>query len=148
MNEPRIRIEAAASAADRKIIADGLDAFNRGRVPPDGYTPLSIFARDDDGEIIGGLLGETFWDWLHVDLLWIAEAHRGRGLGTRLMQAAEEEAIRRGCAGSYVNTMDFQAPEFYIRLGYTPAGEIPDLPQGHRRIHLQKRFDPTEWIPA
>lgn len=37
----------------------------------------------------------------------------------------------------------FQAPEFYRNLGYVDAGHIPDLPPGHNRVHLQKRFAPV-----
>jgi GNAT superfamily N-acetyltransferase len=148
MHEPRIEIGTDASSSDRQIITDGLNAFNRLQVPADNYSPLCVFARSDCGKTIGGLLGETFWRWLHIDLLWIEEGERGHGLGTQLMLAAEEEAIKRDCTGAFVNTMDFQAPEFYRRLGYSEAGQIPDLPPGHRRIHLQKRFDPAASLSA
>ncbi len=130
-----------ASDADRQVILDGINSYNRGRVPDDGYLPLSVFARSDDGQTIGGLLGETFWQWLHIELLWVEEQHRRHGLGTELLVATEAEAMRRRCTGAYVNTMDFQAPEFYLKHGYIEAGRIPDLPSGHSRIHLQKRFD-------
>ena len=89
--------------------------------------------------------GETFWTWLHIELLWIEEGHRRKGLGTKLLKAAEDEASRRGCTGAFVNTMDFQAPAFYRQHGYTEEGQIPDFPPGHRRIHLQK---PIRWQPT
>ncbi|MBT6148817.1 MAG: GNAT family N-acetyltransferase [Gemmatimonadetes bacterium] len=141
MPKARIEVGTEVSSTDRQILTDGLSAFNRLHVPSDDHSPLCVFARSENGETIGGLLGETFWRWLHIELLWISEDHRGQGLGTQLLMAAEDEAIDRDCTGAFVNTMDFQAPEFYLKLGYSEAGQIPDLPPGHHRVHLQKRFD-------
>lgn len=54
------------------------------------------------------------------------------------MQQAEEEAIRRGCHGSYLDTFDFQARGFNERLGYTVFGGLEDTPPGHTRYFLRK----------
>ena len=148
MHQTRIEVGTEVSASDRQMITDGLNDFNRLHVPADGYSPLCVFARGESGVPVGGLLGETFWRWLRIELLWIEEGCRGHGLGTQLLKAAEEEAIERGCTGAFVDTMDFQAPEFYRGHGYVEAGQIPDLPPGHRRIHLQKRFGPPSSLSA
>jgi GNAT superfamily N-acetyltransferase len=136
----RFDIDTSPNPTGRQVVVDGLNAYNRLHVPPDGWEPLSIFVRDDADTILGGLVGETFWNWLHIELLWIDETQRRHGLGTRLLAVAEEQAIERGCLGAFVNTMDFQAPDFYHKHGYCEEGRIPDLPRGHWRIHLQKRF--------
>ena len=118
MHQAHIEVGSVASEADRRLVADGVNDFNMLHVPADDYSPLCVFARSEAGETIGGLLGETFWHWLHIELLWIKEDRRGRGLGTQLVTAAEAEAVKRDCIGAFVNTMDFQAPEFYRGLGY------------------------------
>ena len=87
---------------------------------------------------MGGLVGETFWDWLHVDLLWVAEELRGRGYGSRLLAAAEAEAVRRGCGHAYLETLGFQAPDFYRARGYRVFGELADFPPGHTRYFMRK----------
>jgi GNAT superfamily N-acetyltransferase len=102
---------------------------------------LVIGVRDHDahdGEIIGGLWGSTSYGYLHIDMLIVPENRRGTGLGTRMMQQAEQEAIRRGCHGSYLDTFDFQARGFYERLGYTVFGALEDTPPGHTRFFLKK----------
>ncbi|MGC2619782.1 MAG: GNAT family N-acetyltransferase, partial [Acidobacteriaceae bacterium] len=92
----------------------------------------------DSGEVIGGLWGSTSYGYLHIDMLIVPESLRGTGLGSRMMQQAEDEALRRGCHGSYLETFDFQARGFYERLGYKVFGQLEDTPPGHTRYFLKK----------
>ena len=102
------------------------------------YQPIGLSFRASDGPIVAGVYGATMWGWLMVDGLWVAEELRGRGLGRRLMLAAEAEAIERGCHGSSLGTFDFQAREFYERLGYTVLGALEHFPKGHTHYTLWK----------
>ena len=86
----------------------------------------------------GGLLGETRWGWLVVEILWVADAHRGRGHGSRLLEEAENVARARGCRFAVLDTAGFQAPDFYLARGYEPFGELVGYPPGSRRVHLRK----------
>jgi predicted N-acetyltransferase YhbS len=76
--------------------------------------------------------------WLFIEALWVAVAHRSQGHGRRIVQRAEQEARRRGAQGVYLNTFSFQAPDFYIKLGYRPCGRLDDIPAGHFRLYLAK----------
>ena len=67
---------------------------------------------------VGGLLASTYWGWLNIDELWLEEPLRGNGYGTVLMQEAEAEALGRSCTRAHAKTWEFQAREFYERLGY------------------------------
>ncbi len=133
-------IELTADKAEQAsaYIEDQLNQFNLHIAEPHQHTLLRVFARNDQGELVGGLLGETYWRWLYVADLWVHEAYRRSGLGTRLMAEAEAEAMRRGCQHAHVDTHDFQAPEFYLKLGYTVWGSLEDLPPGHKRIFFRK----------
>jgi len=125
----------------RQAVYEGLRAFNQPIIGTRRVEPLQIIARRSDGTIAGGLVGETRWTWLYVDLLWVAEDVRGEGVGTQLMQLAETEAIQRGCRGIWLDTLDYQARGFYERLGFAIFGTQPDYPPGHERYFLLKRFD-------
>jgi ribosomal protein S18 acetylase RimI-like enzyme len=57
---------------------------------------------------------------------------------TRLVEAVEAEAINRGCGQIVVRTHDFQAPQFYTKLGFAVIGRIPDYPVGHQEITMIK----------
>ena len=123
---------------DVNTIENGLTAFNLRHAPPENYRKLVVVLRAADNRVVGGILGNTWWGWLRIDVLWIDEAARGQDWGSRLMQAAEAEAIRRGCHHVFLDTMSFQALPFYLKLGYTIFGQLDDLPVGHSRYFLQK----------
>src|SRR5262245_11784803 len=57
---------------------------------------LVILARDAESRSVAGLSGTTWGGCLEIRRLWVEEARRRQGLGTRLY-LAEQEAHRRGC---------------------------------------------------
>ena len=106
---------------------------------PNDFCPLALMVSDSEtGETIGGLWGWTSFEYLHIDVLYLPESQRGTGLGTQLMRQAEEEAVRRGCFGVWLDTFSFQARGFYEKLGYSVFGTIDDYPPGHSRFFLKK----------
>jgi GNAT superfamily N-acetyltransferase len=99
--------------------------------------PLEIYALDGE-TFLGGLVAHTWLGWLHVDLLWVRD--QGGGLGTELMERAEETARTRGCTASRLETFSFQAPDFYRSRGYRVVGEIPGYPPGATEYILIKQL--------
>jgi ribosomal protein S18 acetylase RimI-like enzyme len=65
-------------------------------------------------------------------------ADDGRGLGRRLILAAEQEAVRRRCRLVTLDTYSFQAPEFYRTLGYEVVAVVDGYPTPHRQWYLKK----------
>ena len=121
-----------------KRIHGELRRFNEQFTKPYDLTELQVTACDSDGTLLGGLTGYTNWEWLYVDYLWVHESQRRTGLGSRLMAAAEEEAVRRGCRWSRLYTYDFQAPGFYRKQGYEVWAEMAGYPPGHTQIWFRK----------
>ena len=119
-------------------IRESLNQFNGNLVGEDGHTPLNIVEYDEDGTLIGGILGGTYWGWMYIDILWVREDHRRKGIGSTLLAEAEKEAVRRGCHHVHLDTMSWQAPAFYQKHGYEIIGILPDIPQGNRKYLLQK----------
>jgi GNAT superfamily N-acetyltransferase len=120
------------------VIGFGIRDYNKQHGGDDKHRRLYVFLCTSNGTVVGGLIGSTFWDWLHVDLLWVTDELRGRGFGHRILTLAEDEARRRGAHNAYLDTFSFQAPDFYERNGYQVFGELPDFPQGYRRYFLTK----------
>lgn len=131
-------LEPEPSNVVRAAVLTGLRAFNRRHAESPDFEPLVISARDAAGTIVGGLVGLTGWKWLHVDLLWVDDAHRGMGVGTNILRAAEEEAASRGVRHVDLDTFDFQAKPFYEREGYSVFGILEDYPPGHTRYFMRK----------
>ncbi len=81
--------------------------------------------------------------WLrgpYIELLGLAPAHRGKGIGHQLLAWAENEA-RREAKNLWVVASSFNhsALRFYQSLGFQPIGPIPGLvTPGHDEILLRK----------
>ena len=117
-----------------------LDDFNAPVVGHARFVPLAVLIHDDMGAVAGGLWGWTVYSWLIINMLFVPEAARHRGIGSALVSAAEAEAKARGCVGMQVDTFGFQAQPFYERLGFTVFGVQPDFPPGQRCVFLRKPF--------
>jgi GNAT superfamily N-acetyltransferase len=132
--------------ADRDAIVTGIVAFNDSRAGPAGFKELAILLRaPSSGETVGGLWAKFVYDWLYVELLFLPETVRGKGLGSRLLKQAEELAAERGCVGVWLDTFGFQARGFYERNGYTIFGTLDEHPRGTQRFFLRKilNMEPT-----
>jgi GNAT superfamily N-acetyltransferase len=101
---------------------------------------LAFLLRDEGGRIVAGICGNTWGGVCEIRQFWVEEAERGRGLGTRLYRAAEQEARRRGCVQVLLMTFSFQALAFYQRKGFEVVATIDDHPPGHQNHLLRKRL--------
>ncbi len=126
------------SEQEIRYVEEALRQFNNAAVGEDGHTPLNIVEYDEHGNVVGGILGGTYWGWMHVDILWVHESYRNKGLGSQLLYQAEAEAVRRGCHHVHLDTMSWQAPAFYQKHGYEVIGILSDIPNGNQKYLLMK----------
>lgn len=138
MTEPRITLHEHPSPGDERVVLDGLLAFNVGFLGDPGHVPIRLFVRDDAGAVLGGLLGHVRWRWLYVAKLWLPEALRGRGHGSRLLREAETYARARARVGASLDTFEYQALPFYRRHGYEVVGRLDGFPPGYCQYILRK----------
>lgn len=124
------------------LINEGLRRYNESVVGKSESIPVASFARDEAGQVVGGVSGWIFWDWLYIDKLWVDERQRDRGIGTRLMLEAERMAADKGIDKSSLCTGSFQALGFYEGLGYSIVCEIEDQPRGHSNYFMRKNLEP------
>jgi GNAT superfamily N-acetyltransferase len=133
-----VALEAKPHHGDMGLVVKGLTEFNKQHAGGEAPNYLLVTVRDDQGAVVGGLVGATYLGWLQVQAVWLPDALRGRGYGTELMAIAEQEAMRRGCPRAYLETLSFQALPFYEKLGYTVFSRLPDFPIGGARYALTK----------
>ena len=135
--------EYSISAVDQPewgIIGPAIDEYNRQKAGDDNASTLCFVLKSPDRDIVGGVIGATYWDWLHIDLMWVAEELRRRGYGHQLLEVAEAEARKRGAKSSHLDTFSFQVPDFYKQHGYQVFGTLDDFPVGHQRYFLTKEL--------
>ncbi len=139
MTGPRITLEEDHAVAAE--ISAALQRWNESQVGPRNTQHLTLSIRGDEGELLGGLVGEIFWTFLYVADLWITEGSRRRGFGRALLQRAEQIAADRGCGVAFLSTMTFQAPGFYEKGGYTAFGTLPHAPTNLGRQWFAKAIE-------
>ncbi|MFY0278099.1 GNAT family N-acetyltransferase [Bacillus cytotoxicus] len=96
--------------------------------------------KDEEGNILGGISGNTKMQSLVIQFLWIDESLQGKGFGKKLIKKAEKFAVEKKCRIIKVDTFSFQAPDFYKNLGFEVYGTVEDFPEGHNHYLLFKKL--------
>lgn len=133
----QVRLENTESQKSQ-IIGDLIRSYNRSKREVAESEPLNLYVEDEHGEIMAGLVAETFGNWLEIEYLFVKEDLRGQGIGSQLLQQAESEAKKRNCRFAFVNTYQFQAPGFYQKQGYKEVFTLKDYPYIGQRHYYQK----------
>ena len=133
----QVRLENTESQKAQKI-GDLIRSYNRSKREAAESEPLNLYVEDDSGQLMAGLVAETFGNWLEIEYLFVKEDLRGQGIGSQLLQQAESEAKKRNCRFAFVNTYQFQAPAFYQKYGYKEVFVLKDYPYSGQRHYYQK----------
>lgn len=133
----QVRLENTESQKSQ-IIGDLIRSYNRSKREVAESEPLNLYVEDEHGEIMAGLVAETFGNWLEIEYLFVKEDLRGQGIGSQLLHQAESEAKMRNCRFAFVNTYQFQAPTFYQKQGYKEVFILKDYPYTGQRHYYQK----------
>lgn len=120
MEEQKYRFEHQEEPReeDKQVLFEGLtdEAYLKKKMDP--IKSFGIFIKDDNGVVVGGASGVTYYGCLFVDMLWIKKELRHKGFGKDLMLEAEKIGRERDCSFATVGTMDWEALPFYQKLGY------------------------------
>lgn len=113
-----ISYEPNPKSEDIQLLNDGIsaEATQRKNMKPLGF--FAFFIREENGKIVGGCNTCNLYGCLYIDQLWLDESLRGKGHGKQLMQKAENLAKENGCHFMTVNTFDWEALDFYKKLGF------------------------------
>lgn len=135
----KMTVDYHPSQEDNNKIKSGIIDFNDHQLK---YTSkkLSIFLRDDQNQIQGGVTTWLDSESIYIEILWVSEKFRGQQYGSQLLRAIETEAKKNGCKFSTLDTFGFQAEEFYLKNGYEVMGEIKNYIREYSRIFLRKKI--------
>ena len=106
-----------------------------GEIP---FEMIYLSVKNKSNDCVGGLVAYIGWEWLYIADLWLNELERGKGYAKELMAYAEAYAKSKGIRGAFLGTTDFQAPNFYKKIGYTIFSIRKDLPPGYNNYSMLK----------
>jgi len=137
MHLEMLQDESAAFADEMKA---HIAAFNAQHWDASARKPLGFKLLGADGSLLGGISGRTFGNWCHIEYLWVSELGRGQGLGSRLLEQAEAQALARGCHSVLLDTLEFQARDFYQRHGYRTVWVQQQYPLTGEKYYMVKQL--------
>lgn len=130
--------------AEDPIIFDALVAgvreYNFENMGREQAKHLTVIARDEKGKLIAGVSGRTIYQQFLINVVWVDKDNRGTGLGRLLMEQAEVEAKQQGCVAAQVDTLSFQAPGFYRKLGFEVVGKVTGFIGHPERYFFVKKY--------
>jgi len=109
-----------------------------GEYPAEQYIGLN--AREVDRSVVGGIRALVVFYWLRVEVLWVHEAARGKGIGSRLLAEAERRAREMGARNAALETFEWQAPRFYQKHGYEEVARVEGYVKNFYLALMQKRL--------
>lgn len=136
-----IHFESNPTQNDVQVLNNGIMEWAKQKKGMDQLEFFAFFIRDEAGKIVGGCAGSKMYGALYIDSLWVAEQLRGQGYGTQLMQSAEKLAKNNKCHFMTVNTMDWEALDFYKKLGFYVEFERKGYDKNSIFYFLRKNLD-------
>ena len=121
-------------------LANLIRAYNRANREQSKSEPLNIYFEDEKGNLVAGMVAETFGNWLEIEYLYVSDSLRNQGLGSRILELAENESRNRGCKYSFVDTFNFQAPKFYEKHGCKEVFALKKYPYTGERYYYTKEL--------
>lgn len=144
MSPYKIHVDYEVEEKDAEAITQGLVEFNTPFLGRKKTIPFMICLKNENQKVEGGILG-----WMRpgigllcIDTLWVSEHLRNQDYGTKLVLAAEAEGLKHGCTHSQLETLPFQAVEFYKKLGYVEIGRVEKLYGDHDALYMRKKLVP------
>lgn len=101
--------------------------------------PWSIELKDETS-LKGSATGFILYGALYTDMLFVEKDLWGLGYGTKIMHLAESLGSQRGCSFALVNTFDFEALEFYKKIGYYIEFTREGFDKGCKMYMLRKHL--------
>lgn len=136
-----LQITKELNSKNKQYINDELYRYNLKHFPKDlqgRYEEICLFLKDDNETVRGGILCEICWNWLEIHTFMIDEDIRKSGYGTKLLSELEKIAMEKDCDFVKVDTLSFQALDFYKKNGYQVYGSIDNVGREFKHYYLKK----------
>ena len=90
----KLKLENIESKRTQEL-ANLIRAYNRSNREPSKSEPLNIYLEDEQGNLVAGMVAETFGNWLEIEYLYVSDDLRRQGIGSKILKMAERESKER-----------------------------------------------------
>jgi GNAT superfamily N-acetyltransferase len=104
MSNPTVIFDPYAAAEMHNFVQTIVVNHNVASTGQTEWYPVAFFLKGENGELMGGLLGDIWAAWLRVRILAVAMPVRGQGFGKELMKRAEAYSVERGCTDAFISS--------------------------------------------
>lgn len=94
---------------------------------PRNKNEITFIAKNKD-QYIGGANIISIFDWVLIDQIIVEDRHHG--IGTEIVKSIEEWSRKQGKKGLFLYSGSWQAEDFYQKMGFSIAGNIPEFSNG------------------
>lgn len=118
-------VERGMRESERTVTSDGPNDIRVG-----------AFARSAENRIVGGINARVGQSGLEIDAMWVDDAHRGNGVGAKLLSGVEEFARSHGAGIAFLTTVESR--DFYENNGYAVYAQLNGPDEVAARYHMKK----------
>ena len=145
MNGPIVVVEREMTGEEFARMNAGFDRHTVAHGNPVVADERHGFVAEDAGRFVGCSSGlaerhdDRYGRWFYLTDLYVEEGYRGRGVGSRLLDALEAKVAGLGVCMIWTWTAGYEGVGFYEGRGYRRLCELEDYyASGHARVALCK----------
>lgn len=132
-----MQIRAANYLENKEITLNELNNYTKETVPALQHEQIDIsFIYQEGDQILGRIVGFIHWNYLQIELFFVAKDTQGQGVGTKLLAHVEKIAREKQLAYILLETMSFNAPRFYEKNGFSILSTIQNSPLKNQHRHF------------
>lgn len=124
-----------------KILLEKEEKFNKHNSIHESLERNIVFAALDKGSFVGGVQGIITEDSMYVSRLVVIDSYKNQGMGRNLMLKIEDKAKELGLYSMNLGTVEFQAKNFYEKIGYSVILTKENDPKGYKSYTMIKKLN-------
>lgn len=132
-------LEENENSEVRAILDDGLKAFNKSNLGNYEHDPFTLYIKIE-GKVVAGCYGDVTKDNCYIDCIWVDPHYRDKGLAKSLMSKLEMYAKQKNCTVMTLETADFQAKNFYTKIGFSIIDTYPHNTFLDHQVYLMRKI--------
>ena len=122
----------------RMILDNGLRDFNKSKLGPYEHEPFTLYIKIQN-EVVAGCYGDITRSNCYIDCIWVNDDYRNKGFATNIMSKLENYAKQKNCSVITLETADFQAKNFYIKIGFSIIATYPHNTFLDHQVYLMRK---------